>query len=457
MNPIVRRRIDQVRRRWWVVLVITVLATVGALLPVLFSKPTYVATSTLVLSSPSRNPVEDAAMAVGYSTLLNQPATLERLKAARGIPKDVTFEARMVAASPILTIEATAKDPNVAQDAAQHMAEAFRDDINSVRQRRREKAIQETQTQLDQLLAKPGPDGFMNPVVPVVQQQLNALRADTTDQLQELQLRAGVDKVASPVALQLVLGTVGGLLLGVLAALGLATMSKRLANSDDLRDKTGVDPLVEVPAGGSIAQERLRKDRLRTLANIVSFQDMEKSTVVALSDTRCAQGARDLAAALAGLSAEQGYRTVLVYADNDSSLQPETTGFNDALADTSRIDSVLQCGAVDSLKIMYPGSFVADRYPLVSREKVVAVLDELRTGADMLIVAAPPITDTVESQPICAAADLTMIVVARNSSRTGDVTSAVDTLADAHAVLLGGVLVDKTEGRRTSRQTPEDE
>ena len=64
MNPTVRRRIDQIRQRWWLVLVIAVLATLTALQPLLLSKPTYAATSTLVLSSPGRNPVEDAAMAL---------------------------------------------------------------------------------------------------------------------------------------------------------------------------------------------------------------------------------------------------------------------------------------------------------------------------------------------------------------------------------------------------------
>ena len=57
-------------------------------------------------------------MAVGYATLFNEPATIDRLRATTKIPEDVTFEARTVAASPILTIEATADDPKVAQDAA---------------------------------------------------------------------------------------------------------------------------------------------------------------------------------------------------------------------------------------------------------------------------------------------------------------------------------------------------
>lgn len=449
MNPIVRRRIDQVRRRWWVVLLVGGLATLSALQPVLFSKPMYAATSTLVLSSPGRNPVEDAAMAVGYATLLNEPATIDRLKAARHIPKEVTVEARMVGASPILTIEATATDAAVAQNAAQSMAEAFRDDINLVRQRRNEKAIQDRQAELDSLLTKPGPDGFMNPLVPVVQQQLNTLRADSTDQLQELQLRAGVTEVASNIVLQVAARTLGGLALGVLAALGLAAWSTRLSNSADLQDKTGIKPLVEVPAGGSVEKDRVREDRLRKLANIVSLQELPKSTVVALTDSRGARGARDLADALARLSAEQGNQTVLVHADNDRSQHTADAGFNEALADHDLVSGVLKDGPVDALKIMPRGSLLTDRYALVSRERIVAVFDELRAGADVILVVAPSIADTIDSQPICAAADLTMVVADRRSTRAGDVTAAVDALNDTHAVLLGAVLIDGSRHGRS--------
>ena len=193
---------------------------------------------------------------------------------------------------------------------------------------------------------------------------------------------------------------------------------------------------------------------MRTLANIVSLQDLPKSSVIALTDSRGARGARDLAEALAELSAQQGYRTVLVYADNDASQPADGAGFNDALADSSLVHNVLKDGAVESLKILPAGSVVADRYSLMTRERIVAVLDELRTGADTIVVVAPSIAETTETQLVCAAADLTMLVVTRGSSRAGDVTSAAEALADAHAVLLGAVLIDGTERQPTRSDDP---
>ena len=451
MNPVVKRRIEQIRQRWWVVVLIAGAAILTAVPALLLAKPTYVGTSTLVLSSPGRNPIDDATMAVGYASLFNEPEMVTRLRANRNIPEDVTFAGRTVAASPILVVEATAADPQVAQRTAANMAEAFRDDINSVRKTGYDKAIKSTQKQLDVLLAKPGPDGMINPLAPVVQQKLDSLRSDSTNQLQDLQLQAGVTMIAPNAMFEIALRAVGGLLLGVLAAIGLSAMSTRLTNSADLTAKTGMQPLAEVPDGGSIELNRLREDRLRTLANIVSLQDLSKSMVIALTDTRGARGARDLAEALARLSAQQGHRTVLVYADNDASQHAHGAGFNDALVNSALTNNMLKVGAVDSLMIMGAGPVVADRYSLMSRDRISAVFDELRADADTIVVAAPSIAETIDAQSICAVADFTMVVVGRQSSRVADVTSAVDVLSDARASLLGVVLVDGRERTASGR------
>jgi succinoglycan biosynthesis transport protein ExoP len=229
-------------------------------------------------------------------------------------------------------------------------------------------------------------------------------------------------------------------------------LSTRLTNAGDLRDKTGVEPLVEVPAAGSVKRDRLRQDRLRTLANLVSLEDLPKPTVIALTDSRGGREARGVAEALAELSAQQGGRTVLIYADNDAS-QAGGAGFNDALAHSALVHEMLKDGDVESLKILPAGSTLADRYSLMTRERIAAVFDELRTDADTIIVAAPSMADTTDAQLVCAAADTTILVITRGSSRAGDVTSAAEALAKAHAVPWGAVLIDRPGGkqRRSAR------
>jgi Mrp family chromosome partitioning ATPase/capsular polysaccharide biosynthesis protein len=435
--------IEQVRRRWWVVLLVVAFAVFVTVMRSSDASPTYVGKSILVQSSPGRSPEQDATMAVGYAILFNEPVTIGRLRETIKVPDTVTFEARTVAASPILTIEATADDPKVAQDAAQRMAAAFREDINSVRRAGYAKEIKGTERQLQSVQSQREPDGGMNPLVPVVQARLDEMRSNATDQLQDLSLQAGVSKTDPRFALQLGTAAMGALFLGILAALGLAAVSQRVMNARDLVDKTGIEPLIEMPRGGSVHANRLREDRLRMLAHVVSRQDLPKSAVLALTDCYGAQGALDLAEDLARLSAQQGRRTVLVHAENSASqLTNHHVGFNNVLSDSGLVDGALIDGAVESLKILPAGSVVADRYPLLSRERIDAVLDELRMGTDTIVIAAPPITETIDSYPICGAADYTILVVDRRSSRSDDVRSAAEALTDAQAVLLGAVLID---------------
>jgi polysaccharide biosynthesis transport protein len=450
LNPALKRRIDQIRRRWWLVLAAAVLGILAALLPALTEAPTYVGKSALVMSSPGRAPEQDTMMVVGYSTMFNEPVTINRLEGAAGLPDNVTYEARTVAASPILIIQATAENAQLAQDAAQKMAEAFRDDVNSVRQKGNEQSVQDLQAQLEALRAEPTPEGLANPALAAVQDRINALQFDSTNQLQDLQLRAGVVEIQPNLKTNLALGAIGGLVLGLLGAVGLGSLSTRLTSSSELRDKTGVEPLVEVPSAGARKRNRLRQDRLRTLANIVSLRDLPKPGVIAFADSAGVHGARALAEELAKLMAQQRNRTVLVYADNEKLESADGAGFNEALAGTSPVPLALEAGGVDALTILPPGSVHAERYANMTPARITALLDELRTEADTIIIAAPPFTDSAETQLICGAADSTILVVSTKSSRSRDVSSAREALDQAHAALLGAVLIDDAQSAKVA-------
>jgi polysaccharide biosynthesis transport protein len=428
-----------------VVLIVAALAVLPAALHSLDTHPTYVGKSVLLLSSPGRVPEQDATMAVGFAVLFNDPATIDRLRPKANVPQDVTFEAQTVGASPILTVTATADDPQVAQDAAKHMAETFRDDINFIRRKGKGEAVADLEQQLS-TLNQFAPDGSANPVYAAMQDRMDQIRYESaTNELQDLQLRAGVTKIEPKTRVNIATAAVGGLLLGILAALGMATVSTRLKDADDLQDKTGVQTLVQLPSSRSSRLKTLREDRMRTLANVVTLQNLPKSAVIALTDSSGVRGARALAEALAKVWAQQGNRTVLIYADNVASQPIEGAGFHDALMDSNLVDSLLQPSGFESLRILPSGSGVTDDSSRTTSERIAAILIELRGRADKIVIAAPPIADTTDSQLVCAAADLTLLVVSTRSSRSGHVTSAVEKLAQSNAVLLGAVLIDETD------------
>jgi polysaccharide biosynthesis transport protein len=454
INVLLKRRIEQIKQLWWVVAAIAALTVTLSGVPLLTAHPTYVGKSELVVSSPNRAPDQDAALLQGYLMLFNNPATIARLRGANHIPNGVIFAAKPVAASPILTIEATADDPKTAETAAQDMAVAFREDINAIHEAEKKQTLADLKSQLDR--TQPASKDPINPMLaPNLQEQIFNTQHDLTNELQDLQLRAGVTMNGPPGVGSLVVPAAGGLLLGLLAALGLSVLSTRLRSSADIRERTDVEPLVEVPESGSVARNRLREHRLRTLANIVSSGDLGMPKVVAVTDARGARGARDVAWALAEFWAKKGHRTVLVYAD-DASCQQGSWGFIDALGDSSRIDrfeKVLQYGAVASMRVLRGGSVVADRSSRVTRERIGALLDKLRPLADTIVVAAPSIADSTEAQfeaqVLCAAAERTVLVAAKGKSRAGDVIAAAEALAKARAVLLGVVLIEGSNDGQT--------
>ena len=244
MNPTWKHRIEQIRQRWWVVVVVAVLALAVAVAPSINARPTYTAKTTLAL--PGLSAVDGALYIVGYMTIFNDPATIARLSATTEMPEDVTFEARTIAASPILSIEATANSPEVAQDAAEEMAEAYRADVNGIKLKGTEDHIAELRRQLAGI-APVAPDGSANPYFASLQDRIDQVQSNSASGLvQVLQSRGGVTENTPNIKSKLVLGAAGGLVLGILAALGLAALSTRPTNSADLRDTTGVEPLVEM-------------------------------------------------------------------------------------------------------------------------------------------------------------------------------------------------------------------
>ena len=104
----------------------------------------------------------------------------------------------------------------------------------------------------------------------------------------------------------LVLGAAGGLVLGILAALGLAALSTRLTNSADLREGPASNHWSRCPHTGTVKLDRVRRERLRTLANIVSLEELAQADSHRPDRSRGGREARDIAEALAELSAQQG-------------------------------------------------------------------------------------------------------------------------------------------------------
>jgi len=216
--------VSDLSRYRWFVLAVVVLALAAAVAATVLTPTTYTGRSSLIVSSNNRSPDQDAVLVQGYVDLFDDAAYQAQLLDDAGVEEPVELSARAAAASPILVISSTADDPEVARASAAAAARAFQADINDVRATEQEAKIAELQNRID---ARRRTDGDDSGTVNALRTELIRLEADRTDQLQELQLDAGVADQAPSVVRNVGLGLVGGLLLGAVLAVLLGGRRRR--------------------------------------------------------------------------------------------------------------------------------------------------------------------------------------------------------------------------------------
>ncbi|MGQ9409778.1 hypothetical protein [Mycolicibacterium gilvum] len=431
MNRTPHRWLKQIRRRWMIVVAVTLVVLVGAVIQALTATPSYVGKSTLAVTG--RGPQEDTVTAVGYLTIFNDPVTVERLVAERNFPAGVTYDAETAAASPILIIQATADDPELAQNAASNMADAFRDDVNDVQGAGRARYIADLEKQLKTVRPVLG-DNSPNLYYNSLRDRIDNLRADQTNLLIALQPRAGVETQAPNTVVTILSGLVGGALLGILAAMAAAVMSRRVRRAEDIEEETAVDVLAATKATG------LTDDRqLRSFVNSLGGKPHVELRSIVLTDCGSSRDARVVADALAELLAMQGRRTIVVHADTSSVEKGQ--GFTELLGGDAEIDDVLESADIDNLSVIGTGAAVDDRFSLITRDRMTTLYSDLRSRADLAIVSAPALSDGAETEPLCATADGTVLVVRKGSTLKREVVSTDDALRTAGANVLGAIIV----------------
>jgi polysaccharide biosynthesis transport protein len=213
-----------VRDYRWVAVVVLLLALGGAVAATVLSPTTYTGRASLIVSSNDRSPDQDAVLVQGYVDYFDDTAYQAQILDLAGVEGDVTIEARSAASSPIMIIEATADDPDVAADASSAVAQAFRDSINAVRLEDKQAQMDQLQSRLD---ARRRADGAESGGVATLRAELLRVEADRTDELQDLQLDGGVSENAADPVTNLGLGLVGGLVLGVCAAAATGALARR--------------------------------------------------------------------------------------------------------------------------------------------------------------------------------------------------------------------------------------
>jgi len=441
-------QIQRIRRFWPVVATITLAAVLAAGVYSYTAAPSYTARFILFVSSPGRVPEEDAVMVLGYVDLFNDPAYQSRMRESSELPPGTTFEARMAAASALVYVEATAGSAGEAMDAATSLATNFRWDVDSVRRAEKDASIAALRAQVDVVResADSGtPSEYSIQRIAELENQINLMQGDSTNQLQVLQPNGGVS-VSEPSALRdIPIALLGGLILGSVAAVMTAMFSGRLGTAHDVRVKTGVIPLVDLPRGGSQQANRLRVRRLARLATIFGPGKVPRPGVVAVVAPTATPETGEIARAIAAYWAAEGERVILLRADLR---RPSDGDPADSVRPAPAGDPAHRSATVREISL---GSLLVNPETPLNRAGFTDVLERVRTRADLVVVQAPPLLEDPGSHSVCAAAGSTVLVLDRARARVASTQESAELLEDAH--LAGGVLL--TPARRGTRLSRE--
>jgi hypothetical protein len=444
MSP--RAHLARIWRRRFLVAATTLLAGLVAFgVAVRHSGTQYTGSSTLLTVSTTSSPDQVATLATGYVDTFIQPSFQDALQAKLKLPADVSLSAQTAASSPIIYITATAPDQATAQQAAREAASEFLSDVNNSLQASRDSLI----NQMRKAVAadtKSTSGAIRVPAEIDMQERINGVNADPTNDLQVLSANAGTAMVKSGVKKTVGVAVVGGFIFGCLLAWLLGAASRRLSSPADLIEKARIKPLVVIPAGGDTAAELQRERQLRQLAADVALLDLPKPAVVAVAAAEPTPAGSDIAESLAHYRAQHGVRTILVHADGGPVTLDTVNGEIEPIGDGWLLVS---SGKARAVKDVYPVGDAHDVDMLLGVEHLGDLMTSLRVRADLIVIKAPVVCDSAESLMVCAVADRTLLLAGVGTS-ADTVAAARDQMEQVGVSLLGVVFVEGP-GRRDAR------
>ena len=437
-----RAHLARIWRRRFLVAVITLLAGLMAFgVAARHSGTQYTGTATLITVTQNSSPDQTAALTTGYVAMFIQPSFQSMLHAKLGLPADVSLTAQTAAQSPIIFISATGPDEATARRAAADAAAEFLREVNANLQADRESLIDRMRRAV-QADMKAG--AISGPAEVDMQDRINAVNADPSNDLQVLQSDAGVTAKSSGAKRTIAVALVGGLVFGCLLAWVLGAASRRLSSPAELMEKARIEPLVVIPPGGGTRAELQRERQLRQLAATVALLDVPKPAVVAVAAVERTPGTDEIAESLARYRADHGARTVLVYADGTPAPPDAVEGDIESVAVRWLLASSESGGR---MREVFPVGDTQDVHGLLGMEHLGKLVTSLRSRADLVVIRSPAVSESAESYMVCAVADRTLLVAGAGSS-ADSVVAARDQMERVGVSLLGVAFVERPRRRR---------
>jgi succinoglycan biosynthesis transport protein ExoP len=420
------------RKRWLSILVITVLGVGVAGLVTYFSPKQYTAeTQSFVAISNSGQSSADILSGAtfaqqrvkSYTQIVDSPEVLQPVitqlnlnTTPQALAKNVT------ASSPLDTvlINVDVKDGNAQQ--AADIANAVAKQLGT--------AVEDLETP-DGAAASPVKVTLTNPAV------------------------APVSPSSPRPVLNLALGLLIGLALGLAYAFVRESLDTTIKSVDDVTQIMGQAPLGAVPFDArakdqplvALDQKAVRSEAFRSTRTNLAFADVDKPPqVVVITSAVASEGKTTSACNLAITMAQSGQRVVLVECDLR---RPRVAsyleisggvGLTNVLTAQVRLDEALVMWNRGQLAVLTSGPLPPNPSELLGSRQMAALLDDLRSRFDAVVIDAPPLLPVTDGAVIAHVADGAVMVVRHGKTTREQLQRATEVLEQAGAHLLGAVV-----------------
>nr|WP_241725801.1 polysaccharide biosynthesis tyrosine autokinase [Dietzia sp. DQ11-38-2] len=264
-------------------------------------------------------------------------------------------------------------------------------------------------------------------------------------------------KTEQNVAIGFVLGLLGGMMIALLVN----TLDRRVKSKDQLEELTGKPVVGSIPfrkdedrdgesahlvpfrTGHSPAAESFR--RLRT--NLQFLNVDHPPHVIVVTSSIAMEGKSETAINTSLALAEAGNSVLLIEADLRRPLvvqymsMPDKVGLTNILSGQANFADVVQATRHAGVELLACGPLPPNPSELLASDTARLLFEDLRRRYDYVIIDSPPLLPVTDGALIAQISDGALLVVRTHRTTTDQVAQAVDNLKKADAKLLGVVTV----------------
>jgi len=497
-----RQYIELLRRWWWLLILLTGVGAALGFASGRLAGPVYGATTTiLVYQAPGALPGAEQVsqgqrVADTYAELMQQRPVLAAVVQNLHLNIEPDALKGMVRVSPVrdtnlVEITVSHKDPHLAADIANEIAAVFIDQNVEAQSARYAEPLSNLQAEIGQLQANIAStqadlDSLNSGTATLTPQQsqesarlqdllasYQASYATLLDRFEQIRLAQAQATDRVSIAEQAIIGkslpsssasviTLEGALAGLIGSIGLILLIEYL--SDTIKTQEDVESVTGAPILGMIGvipdtntpesalvtlfdQNSVNAEAYRLLAANLEHAISQKSIRALLVTSSTPLEGKTTTAANIGVSlAQAGWQVILVDMDlRRPSLhkvfqQPNKQGVSTALF--RRDSDVMEHAALvaENLHLMTSGPTRSDAPDMLRMPKMVELIDELKTRADLVIIDTPPAMVVADPILLARLADSVLLLVRSHMTRSSVLRQTVSIIERSGATLLGAVL-----------------